>query len=142
MDIEPDFDGFATAQATLREKFGRDLRFYTPEETTYPEGTPLDPESGRPYDPTILPTASGYVATDVRVSVVNRPVQGTNDTMKRKAIGWLESGGIVLIVDPADWASIETATEVEYADERYVIRQSDHDYFGPVDRYLLYCEQM
>lgn len=146
MSVSPDFEGFAEAQVTLREKFGRDIHFYTPIETTYASGVTLDPASGEPYDPTAVPTASGFVTADVTCSVVNRPMglsrNGISDTVSRRAIGWLEAGGIVLIVrTETDYLTIEDATEFDYGDERYAVRQTDHDFMGPVGRYLIYGAQ-
>lgn len=142
MPVSPDFEGFAAAQKALREKFGQDLTFAIPGEVTYPDGTPLDPETGKPFDPTIEPIESEESETTVRVSVVNRPIRtGLSDESERKAIGWLEEGGVVLIVDPEDWPEIENATRVQFADEWYAIRQTDHDYLGEVDRYLVWAAQ-
>lgn len=146
MSASPNFEGFADAQARLRENFGHDLSFFIPALATWPAGVELDPETGEPYDPTIEPETGGdFAAVTVKAAVVSRPMglsrRGIDDSTKRTAIGWMEEGGIVLIVDADDWSLIEDATEVEYADERYTIRQTDHDYLGPVDRYLLYAAQ-
>lgn len=146
MSVTPDFEGFADAQDRLRENFGHDLTFYIPQDETYPAGTALDPETGKPYDPTIEPESGGDFATVVvRCSVVSRPMglsrRGTEDDVTLQAIGWVEDGGIVLICSAEDFGEISDATEVEYADERYVIRQTDHDYLGPVDRFVIYARQ-
>ena len=145
MTISPSFAGFADAQARLREQFGHDLTFYTAGVPTWPPGVALDPETGTPYDPTIDPVDTGEAQAIVRVSVVSRPLglsrTGVSDSSERKAIGWVEEGGVVLIVDPDDWDQVENATEFTYADERYAVRQTDHDYLGPVERYLIYGSQ-
>lgn len=147
MAVSPDFTGFRDAQVRLRDNFGHDLSFYTPVAASYASGVALDPESGDPYDPTLSPTSGGgFTATTVRVSVVARPMglskHGIDDDARKTAIGWLERGALVLVVEPEDWPLVSAATEVEYANERYAIRQTDHDYLGPVDRYLIYAEQM
>lgn len=140
--VAPDFDGFRDAQVRLRENFGKDLTFYTPGATTYPPGTPLN-EDGRPYDPTIQPSASGVTTQTVRVSVVSRPIGrsrgGMSAPISDEALGWVEAGDIVLIVDPEKLPPIKDATEVDYDGARWVIRTRDKDSLGPVDRYLLFC---
>lgn len=137
----PNFDGFREAQHRLRQQFGQDLPFIAPAEETWPVGTEINPETGRPYDPEVEPETSGEVRTIVRVNVVSRPIGGTppKDQVTKKAIGWLKEGGIVLIVDIADYHLVRDATQVEYGGETYTIRDDEHDYLGPVDRWLLYA---
>lgn len=147
MAVTPDFEGFAAAQRRLRESFGHDLRFYSPgEDPSWPPGTQLDPETDLPYDPTIEPVTGGdEVITTVRCSVVSRPMglskSGVDGDAKLKALGWVEEGGIVIIVDIEDWEYVRDATKVEYADETYAIRMRDHDYLGAAERYLLWAKQ-
>lgn len=140
----PDFEGFADAQVRLRQQFGQDVIFYSGGSASYASGVSLN-DDGVPFDPSIKPIASGKTATTVRVSLVNRPMglsrRGIDNTVERQAIGWLEAGGIVAIVDAEDWHLLADAEEAQWADEYYAIRQSDHDFLGPVDRYLLYMEQ-
>lgn len=138
----PNFGGLAEAQRKLRQHFGQDLAWITPAEETWPEGTEINPESGRPYDPEVEPETSGEVRTIVRCNVVARPIGGkapVGDQVTKKAIGWLKEEGIVLIVDIADYHLVRNATEVEYGGETYTIRDDDHDYLGPVDRWLFYA---
>lgn len=138
----PDFDGFRDAQVTLREKFGRDILFSTPQEESFASGVQLDPETGRPYDPTIAPTASGWTTVSVQCNVVSRPIKGALAPENQQiALGWLESGGVVLIVGIEDWHLVRYATRFEYADETYEVRQTEHDYLGDYDRYLIWGRQ-
>lgn len=145
MPATPNFAGFQEAQARLREQFGHDITFLTEGVDTYPPGTELDPESGEPFDPSIEPTATSDVATVVHCSVVSRPMglsrSGVDDSVKREAIGWVEEGGVVLIVDIEDWADVRDADSFEYADETYSIRQTEHDYLGEAERYLIFGSQ-
>ena len=149
MDISPDLEGFREAQATLRSQFGEDVPFFTPTETTYDPSVPLDPETGTPYDPTIAPTASGFASAVVRASVVYRPMglsrRGIEDDVQTTAVGNLEEGQIVLIVDPDDYeAELTEATECEVHEERYLLGQVDFDRLGegPYHRVIMYAEQM
>lgn len=147
--MAPDFAGFAAAQGRLREHFGHDITFYLPGDApTYPPGTKVDPESGEPYDPTIEPSTGGEeVETVVRCNVVARPMglsqRGISPDTERAAIGWVEEGGVVLIIDTEDKAALvdPDAVGFDYAGERYEVRQRDDDFLGPVQRYLIWGKQ-
>ena len=135
----PNFDGFADAQRRLRQQFGHELPWITPNDRTWPEGVELNPETAEPYDPTIEPTTSGETQTIVNTSVVSRQISGSGkDQVSKKALGWLEEGGVVFIVDTTDYHLVRDATEVEYAGDRYTIRDDAHDFLGPVDRWLFW----
>lgn len=146
--VEPDVAGFANAQVFLREKLGRDVPFFTPTATVYPSGTAMDPETGRPYDPAILPEASGFTSAVVRCSVVNRPMglsrRGLDDDTRQTAAGILESREANLIVTPADYEdnNLDLATRVRLFDEEYEILQAEQDAVGPgaVQRYIVYLK--
>lgn len=74
MAVEPDLAGFAEAQSRLRQKLGQDVAFYGPVTLTFPANTPLDPETGQPYDPTIsgsAASASGMVRCSVKRDVIH-----------------------------------------------------------------------
>lgn len=147
MTIAPNFNAFRDAQRRLRENFGRPITFYAPgTAAAWASGTQLDPETGLPFDPTIDPESGGdEVTTVVSCNVVSRPMglsqRGIDDSTKQKAIGFMEQGGIVVIVDIEDWHLVSSATELDYADERYKVTQTDHDYLGPVERYLIWARQ-
>jgi len=140
--LSPNFAGFAEAQKRLRQEFGQELAWISYPDPAYPEGTEINPDNDRPYDPEVEPVNGGEVRTIVLASVVTRPVAGSTslkDSVVKKAIGWLEEGGIVLIVDIEDYHLVRDATEVEYAGDVYTIRDDDHDYLGPVDRWLFHA---
>lgn len=132
MVVEPDLEGFRDAQVLLREKFGEDVPFFTPTPTTYPPGTPVDPETGLPYDPTILPEASGFASAVVRASVVFRPIRGLSDDTRTTPIGNIEEGEVVVMVGPEDFEEeeLDEATEMEVHGERYRIKQTETDQLG------------
>lgn len=148
MDISPDLEGFRQASATMRAKLGEDIPFFTPTTTTWDPSVPIDPETGEPYDPTIAPTASGWASAVVRASIVYRPLgmsrRGVEQDIRATAVGRLESGDIVLIVDPDEYeAELTEATEAEVHGERYELGQVDYDQMGdgPPHRVLIYGEQ-
>jgi hypothetical protein len=146
---EPDLQGFRDAQATLRAKFGEPVPFFTPQAKTYPPGTPLDPETEEPYDPMILPTASGWAVASATASIVARPLglsrRGVDADIDVTAVGIFEEGTVVLIVGYEEWhaANLDEATECEVHNERYEIVQTEEDQLGPgePERMLAYCQQ-
>lgn len=145
MATTPDFAGFTEAQERLRAAFGHAIVFTIPGAVVWPPGTALDPESGTPFDPSVAPESTGETTTTVTVSVVDRPMglsrRGIDDSVERKAIGWVEEGGVVLIVNTEDWPLIRDAESFVYADSTYAIRQIEHDFLGAAERYLIYGSQ-
>lgn len=149
----PDLEGFADAQARLRAGFGEPVPFFAPTGTTYPPGTPVDPESGEPYDPTVLPTASGFASAAVNCNIVSRPMglsrRGIDTDVNTTAIGNLEEGQVVLIVGYDDYhddelaIDLDDATEFVVHNERYLISQRDDDQLGdgPPMRVLVWGDQ-
>lgn len=146
---EPDLTGYREAQLTLIAKLGGDVPFFSPTVTTWPPGTVLDPESGVPYDPTILPTASGFASASVRCGVAIRPVglsrRGIADDAVINALGLIEEGEGILIVPVADYDAnnLDAATQVEVHDDRWEITQRTPDGIGNVEhRKLVYIRQL
>lgn len=146
--MEANLAGFRDAQARLREQFGQTIPFFIPLEATWPAGTPLDPETGQPYDPTITPESGGdFAQLDIeKVSVVYRPMglsrRGVEDDVRSTAIGRMEEGMAALIIGPETWDDeIENATEAIVNLERYTIRQTDLDLDFGTGRHIIYLEQ-
>ena len=148
----PDLQGFRDAQRTLREQFGEDITFAAPASATWPAGTPIDPETSKPYDPTIEPEDGGEMADvgTIRCSIVYRPMglsrRGIADDIQTTAVGNFEEGAVVLIADPTEYADagIEDATQFVVHGETYAVSQTEDDQLGPGDtqRVLIYGEQM
>lgn len=130
--MDADLAGFRDAQVLLRAKLGRDVPFFTPSATTYPPGTALDPESGQPYDPTILPTASGFASAAVRATVVMPGATPIRDDVVMNALGEIEVGEAALVVgaEEYDTNNLEAATKVELYGEEYEITQQNLDSIG------------
>lgn len=143
---EPDLAGFREAQLTLIAKVGADVPFFTPIATTWPVGTKMDPESDTPYDPTILPLASGFSSAAVRCGVALRPVPRTlEDQTVQNALGFLEEGHGVLIVPSTDYDThdLDAALQVEVHGDRWEITQRTPDGIANVDhRRLVYIKQL
>lgn len=144
MSPSPDLPGFRDATIRMRAEMGTDVAFFAPQAETYPAGTPLDPETGKPFDPVIQATASGFTSAAVRAGLYTKPVPSSReDDAIANAVGWFEAGNIVLDVDINDEDLIADATEVEVRGERYAIADSDRDGVGDVEhRVLVFARQM
>lgn len=144
--MEPDLDGFRDASVRLRGAMGRPLWYMTPTATTWPPGTALNPESGQPYDPTIVPLASGFTSASAQTLVV---LPGATDRAAKEietAIGSIEDGEAALVIAAKDWEnlSLEDATGVviygddwELADARFDSVGGD----GDPDRVIVHARQ-
>lgn len=101
--MKPDVAGFREAQSRKRQELGEDVVFLGEVLLTFPEGTRIDPEAGRPYDPTVQPTASGQASASVRCGVAFRPV--TEDATATAA-GWTDESHVMLNAPypfPGEW---------------------------------------
>lgn len=143
--MKPDLDGFREASVKLRAELGRDVPFFTPTPTIWPEGTPLDPQTGTPYDPVIQPVASGYASASVRAIVVLPGANLRADDVIAAAIGEIEEGKAAIVVGRESWDdnNLEDATLVGIYDETWAIVQSDLDGIGPdpADRVIIHAVQ-
>lgn len=130
--MDADLAGFRDAQVRLRAQLGRDVPFFKPTDTTYASGVALDPENGLPYDPSILPLASGFTSAAVRASVVMPGAAPTRDDVLMTAIGDIEAGEAALVVAADEYATndLDVATKVELYGEEYEITQRNLDSIG------------
>lgn len=144
MSDEPDIGGYADAQALLRAKFGRDVPFFTPTPTTWPEGVPTD-LSGRPLDPTVAPLASGFASGSVNCNVAAKTATGDlGAPVTDGPLGAVDRRSLVLIMDEADFAAVAGATQAEVFGSRYKVVDDQPDQVGggDVQRHLVFVEKM
>lgn len=140
---EPDIDGFIEAQAAFQDKFGRDVTFVTLGDVTFPPGTQIDPETDRPYDPTITGSAGASAAVVVQAIVVQQPLKKEDEVLA--AIGEIEIGQSVLILDQADWQpQLADADYVEVFGEKFDIQREDEDGIAnkPPHRHIVVIQQL
>lgn len=139
----PDFQGFEDAQIRLRAKFGRTVEFFAPMAESYPPGTKLDPERGRPYDPTIKPLSSGFSSAAVNCNVVDRPVVGRTLAAAREqsALGSMPDADKIAIVSVEDAPLASGATRARYLGEHFKVMDFRIDSLGPVERYLAFLQR-
>lgn len=141
MTQTPNITGFLDAQDRLRDKFGLDVRLFTPIPSVYASGTVLDPSTGMPYDPRIRPTASGFASALVRASVLNRRLNTEDDT-ETNAAGIFSAKSVALNIAEADWERASAATEFEVLEQRYEIRDTQPDGFAQrTTRHLIFGER-
>lgn len=140
MSLSPDLAGFTDAQRRHRENFGEAVTFFGEATETYPAGTPLDPETGRPYDPTIDPDSSTAPQAVVNCNVVYKAVNraGISGEAQATALGWMETGDVMLIADITDKPQIDGKVRFQLRDETWDIHSTIEDGIAGVQRLLVF----
>jgi hypothetical protein len=136
--VEPDLAGFAEAQQRHRTKFGEDVVFLGEVTAVFPGGTPLDPETGDPYDPALQPTSSGQASAVVRCTVAWR---SASEEGGGSAGGWFEAMHITLSADIAERAKIDGKMYARVRGIRYLITQAEPDGIAGVQRMVIACRK-
>jgi hypothetical protein len=112
VSIQPDIQGFITAQDRLRVVLGKDVTFFIRGTPVWPVGTQLNPETGRPFDPVIDPV-SGAEETSVvkRAGVTFRPIHvNVEDPLGDKVQGGLRKATSVAVhIKDSDYADVQDA---------------------------------
>src|SRR5437868_15181232 len=107
----PDIAGFRQAQEELIDKLGQDVTFLLPQAATCPPGTALDPQTHRPFDPTIRPTSGPDAEVVIRCSIVYRPIaRAGEDEVVGGASGLRRTGQMAVTMKVAARPSVEGAT--------------------------------
>lgn len=142
--VSPDIAGFIEAQDRQRELFGEDIPFHVREAAVYPDGTQLDPETGKPYDPTIKPTSGGGFTDEVvRGIVIFRPIHtNLEDPLGDSHLqgGLRRATSAVVDIGIADLARVADAAEATVKDVRYKVTDIEKDGIDGVDRVLAFLE--
>lgn len=139
MMVNPDVAGFQAAQARLRAELGVDVTFLVPVAPTYPPGTPVDPDTGRPLDPFAEPvTERGWDEEPARVSFINRGV-GEGDAAQTP-LGSIDEGKAALIIDGDTYGRVRRATRVKIGPETYAVEQMRYDPSLRSERYVVFLE--
>lgn len=139
--MQPDIAGFRRAQEELIDKLGQDVTFHVPQAATYPPGTVLDPETGRPHDPTIRPTQAADADVVVRCSVVYRPImrQG-EDHVTGGPSGLHRTSTMAVTMKVVDRPSVEGASKATVNDISYKVTDILPDGLTEVQRYIAFLE--
>lgn len=137
---EPDLAGFAEAQGRLRDHFGEVVVLLRPTAHSWPSGTPLDPESGEPFDPVLAAQGSASMASaQITANIAERPfgradVEWTN-------IGARETDDVMLIADVGASAALASATRFEARGTHYEMRSWRFDGIGGIQRAIAFGTQ-
>lgn len=135
----PDIAGFRAAQEELIDKLGQDVTFHVPHAPTYPLGTVLDPETGKPHDPTIRPTNPGDDDVVVRCTVVYRPIQGEDDVQGGPG-GVRRTSQMALALKVADFPAVEDARTATVNGVGFKLTDIVPDGLTEVQRYIAFLE--
>jgi hypothetical protein len=147
--IGPDILGFEEAQRRQHSFFDGDVVFRIPPvvgDVTYPAGTSFDPETGLPFDPVVEATGDTDEFTEITVkAAVVRTVLSNRrleDESRAGALGVMEEGNLVLILQTDVKPTVEDATEVVALDERWEISEWRPDGLNSTDRWLVFAKEM
>lgn len=138
----PDIAGFRDAQERLIDQLGQDVTFKLRRTPTYPPGTRLN-DDGRPYDPTVKPTAGtdGFDEQVVRCSVVYRPiVRVPNAPDEATWAGTRRDQSMAVTFKVADYARVEDADEATVNGIDYKVTEIVPDGLTEVQRYIAFLE--
>lgn len=135
----PDLAAFRDAMSRLRRNLGTDATFHLPIAPTYDPAEPIDPETGRPYDPFATPAvAGGETDVIVRVTVTENLPIPRRDDLQQTPIGRFASDMIGLDLDADDYPSVQHATAVTVHDQRFKVEDFRPSGLNGVDRYIAY----
>lgn len=137
---DPDLAGLQSALAELREKTGEEVLFFFAGEAEWPEGTELNPETGRPWDPLIEPTSTD--APDplfIQCSVAFRP--SFREDTDESRLGDLKVNQVLLSMSLAEWDLVASAVSFNIKEDNYLIVKSTADGIGSDYRQLVWGER-
>lgn len=143
MAAEPDIAGFADAGRRLRAAFGEPVVFLRPAVETWPPGTPLDPETGNPYDPMLEPTSSAQASAVVNCTVAARPFgqSGRAVDTESGALGMVERDHLMLACDLELASAASGAVSFEVRGDSYKVTSQRPDGIGELQRFLTFGRQ-
>lgn len=133
MTVAPDLAGYIDAQLRKRAALGSEVNFHFPSTLVWPDGTVLDPDTGRPYDPLIEPeSSSGRGVESMTLSVAFRP--NFQEDTSEAAIGDIKNNVALIWVTVEEFSSppscITLATSFDYAGDNYLIRKTTEESIG------------
>jgi len=137
---EPDLAGFAAAQRSLRERFGEQVTFYGDVSFTYPPGTRLDPQTSRPFDPVIQPTASAVATASGMLDVAF--ITAEDDDARETPVGRVATQDLMLIADISERPLFEGKKTAVVRGEEYAVQAQRPDGVGGLQRYLTWVKKL
>lgn len=136
----PSIAGWRDAMERLNQALGQLVTFKIPEARVWPAGTVVDPETGEPYDPTVVPESGGGVtAVTITATPVFKAIQPEDPIFQ--GVGGVRRGSdAAVIVMDYDYVSIVGATEFTLFDVDYRLTELVADGLVDIDRYIAYGE--
>lgn len=131
----PDLAGFREARERKRRLFSEPVVLLGPAVATYPPGTPIDPETGRPYDPVLQPTSSARASALIDAEFVWKSGQTPSEDT---AAGTFERSHPMLIAGSAASAVASAMTHFTARGEMFQIEGVHFDGITGIDRVLIY----
>lgn len=136
MPEAPDLAGFGDAQHRLRTHFGEPIVFIWPADVTWSPGTKLDDETGKPYDPTVQPTATD---PDNRLAVADVATRPFNtEDVEFAAPGMVEREHVMLAMDLPYASAASGADAFMVRGAEYKLSSSRQDGIGELQRFLVF----
>jgi hypothetical protein len=142
MTIQPDIAGFREAMDEARGAFGEAVTFHVPVAPVWPAGTPIDEDTGLPFDPTVEPESGGGF-TDVakNVLVIYHAIgPGLSAPQVSEPAGLMKGESVVLDMSVPDYPDVQAATEATVNGTRYLVTDRQDDGILGTDRVLIFCE--
>lgn len=138
----PNLADMTAAQARLRKYTGQEVTFYFAAVLTWPEGTQLDPESGRPFDSQVEPESEEAPAPiTIKCSVAFRPTQGLSEDTAETAIGDIKQNQVVLIMSLSEMETVAKATSFDVKGDNFKVKKTTPDGIGSDWRGLIWGER-
>lgn len=120
----PDLGYYADAQRRHRADFGERVDFSGEPEVTFPPGTPVDPETGEPYDPRVEPTEEVVPSAS---AICNVAWRSSSDDADSGALGEMDSTNVLLITDEDRGPLLAGMVGFELRGQQYVITAQKAD---------------
>lgn len=139
MPNPPDIDGFEDAQERLVSFLGADVMFEYAETPVFASGAYIDPETNKPLDPVISPSAVTYIPVDVvKATPIKDNIRLSQQGLEVRG-GLVEEGNIWLRIPEGTYPSaILSAKEFTVYGDKYRIERIFVDGIGAdADRLMM-----
>lgn len=140
----PDVTGYVASAQRLREQLGTLATFEIPVNPVWPEGTKINPDTELPFDPTIKPTSGEFTTVEKMVLIILKqgsPLRPQSDTYWEQ-VGEMSGMDIIVDMAPADWATVELASEMVVNGLTYKIQEAKPFSIGDtLYRWLVYGKE-
>lgn len=141
MSIAPNTAGFFEAHKRHRAAFGSPCVFHVPVVPSWPAGTKINPDTGRPYSATAVRSNAEFTDVTKTVLVILKqgsPLRPQADTHWEEA-GLLSGMDIILDIDADDYPVVAEAVEFTINTLNYRVEETKpFELSGTRYRWLIY----